>query len=191
MSNLISQSVAGEPEQSIQKIGSTCTTWQHIVQKRGIIYLIVFLISVSASVASWIYFQPRSFEHPDFEEAAIQGEPDVDKERFAYSPVEVAEGYSLVLCAVPANDGQEIEFNFTNPKDNNVNLKVEVYDKSEKLLASTGVLKPGEYLKSVTLKEPLEERETPVNVRFMSYDPKNWTSKGNVNLELVIYKDYR
>ena len=120
----------------------------------------------------------------------MAGEPVVD-ERYGYSTLTVDEEYAVQLCGVPANDGQTVEWNLTNPADNGVWFRAEVLDEGGETLASTGVLRQGEYLPSVTLSRPLTDRETPVTVRIVAYEPDTWQSRGNVNLNLTIYKDFR
>ena len=93
--------------------------------------------AVGAGAAIWAYnyFQPVTLTHPDFDAAAVSGEPDVDSERYGYSTLQVDEGYAVALCGVPANDGQNIEFCLTNPSDNGVWLRAEVLDEEGNILS--------------------------------------------------------
>lgn len=170
---------------------AVCRTAQRIHRSRALFTLFILVLGLAAAGFSWHFCKPAAFVHPDFEEHAVAGTPTVDAEKFGFIPLEVGAGYQVLLCALPANDGQTVDFNFTNLADNSVWLRAEVRDKQGELLCSTGVLKQGEYLPSLTLNAPLAQRETPVTVRIIAYEPNKWTSRGNVNLDLVLYKDYR
>ena len=136
------------------------------------------------------FFQPAVFTHPDFDPAALTGTPEVDG-RYGYSSLTVAEGYVVALCGVPANDSRTVELFFTNPPDNQVWLRAELLDQEGVLLASTGVLRQGEYLPSLVLDRPLTARETPVTLRVVAYEPDTWRSRGNVKLNMTLYLNFR
>ena len=42
----------------------------------------------------------------------------------------------------------------------------------------------------MALSRPLTQRETPVTVRIVAYEPDTWRSRGNVNLNLTLYLDF-
>ena len=153
------------------------------------LHLLIVALGVAAAVWAYHAFQPVMFTHPDFDPAAVSGTPRVE-EKYGYSTLTVDEEYAVRLCGVPANDGQTVDLFLTNPADNGVWFRAEVLDGDGKVLASTGVLRQGEYLPSVTLSQPLTERETPVTVRIVAYEPDTWQSRGNVNLNLMLYQNY-
>ena len=176
-------------EQTLQKVSGTCRTWRKRTIKITILYLLIVAAGVLAAVWAYGYFQPAALTHPDFEKAALTGTPQVE-ERYGYSTLQVDETYLVCLCGVPANDGQSVDFYFTNPAESGVWFRAEVLDEEGQVLASTGVLRPGEYLPTVTLREKLTQRETPVTVRIVAYEPDTWQSRGNVNLNLTLYLEY-
>lgn len=157
-------------------------TWSLIA-----LYLLIAALGVAAAVWAYHHFQPAVLTHPDFEAAAVSGTPEVGPE-YGYSELTVDENYRVKLCGVPANDGQTVDLYLTNPSDNGVWFRAEVLSSGGDVLASTGVLRPGEYLPSVTLSDPLTEQETAVTVRIVAYEPDTWRSRGNVNLNLILYK---
>ena len=175
--------------QRLDAAGSARTHGQRRT-KHTALYAVLAVLIVASAVAAYFLFKPAQLGHPDFDPAAVSGEPAVD-ERYGYSTLQVDEEYRVMLCGVPANDGQTVEWNLTNPADNGVWFRAEVLDEGGETLASTGVLRQGEYLPSVTLSRPLTDRETPVTVRIVAYEPDTWQSRGNVNLNLTVYKDFR
>ena len=154
-----------------------------------LLYLGIAVLGVALGVWAYHHFQPAPFTHPDFDSAAVAGEPVVD-ERYGYSTLQVDQEYALRICGVPANDGETVHFCLTNPADNGVWFRAEVLDSQGELLASTGVLRQGEHLPSITLSRPLTQRETPVTVRIVAYEPDTWRSRGNVNLDLTLYLNF-
>ena len=172
-----------------QKHAGASATRGKRTAKLAVLHIALALLIAAAAVWAYHFFQPVQFTHPDFDAAAVSGAPEVD-ERYGYSTLTVDEEYAVQLCGVPANDGQTVEWNLTNPADNGVWFRAEVLDEGGETLASTGVLRQGEYLPSVTLSRPLTERETPVTVRIVVYEPDTWQSRGNVNLNLTLYLNF-
>lgn len=174
----------------LQDVRAASRTRRRRTGKLVLLYLLIVAIGVAAAVWAYHYFQPTVLTHPDFDTSAVSGAPEVAPE-YGYSTLTVDEGYSVLLCGVPANDSETVDLYLTNPEDNTVWFRAEVLDADGAVLASTGVLRPGEYLPSVTLEEPLTERETAVTVRIVAYEPDTWRSRGNVNLNLTLYKDFQ
>ena len=175
-------------ELQLQRVSRTCRTWRNRMFKIALLYLLIAAAAILAAVWAYRYFQPAVLTHPDFEAAALSGAPQVE-ERYGYALLQVGEGYGVQLCGLPANDGQTVQFFLTNPDSNEVWFRAEVLDEEGRLLASTGVLRPNEYLPSITLDEPLTEAETPVTVRIVAYEPHTWQSRGNVNLKVTLQRN--
>lgn len=183
------QETGQELELQLQKVSRTCRTRRKRAWKIGILYVLIVAAGVLAAVWAYHHFQPVALTHPDFEAAAMSGTPRVE-ERYGYSTLAVDETYQVRLCGVPANDGQSVDFYFTNPPESGVWFRAEVLDADGEVLAATGVLRPGEYLPTVTLSRPLTQQETPVTVHIVAYEPDTWQSRGNVNLNLTLYLEY-
>ena len=155
-----------------------------------LLYLGIVVLGVALGVWAYHHFQPAPFTHPDFDSAAVAGEPVVD-ERYGYSTLQVDQEYALRICGVPANDGQILELYLTNPAGNGVWFRAELLDQAGEVLYATGVLRQGQHLPTIALPQPLSDRETPITVRIVAYEPDTWQSRGNVNLNLTVYKDFR
>ena len=172
-----------------QKASPFCATHRRRTAKLAVLYLLIVAFGVATAVWAYHYFRPAVLTHPDFDVAAVSGAPQVD-ERYGYSTLQVDETYSVMLCGVPANDGQTVDFYLTNPEDNGVWLRAEVLSEDGRRIGSTGVLRQGEYLPSIALTELLTERETPVTLRIVAYEPNTWQSRGNINLNLTLYLNF-
>lgn len=173
----------------LQNISQVCGTHRRRMLKLAVLYLLIVAFGVAAAVWSYRFFQPVVITHPDFDAAAISGAPTVD-ERYGYSTLQVDEDYSVMLCGVPANDGETVQLFLTNPADNGVWFRAEVIDGDGAVIGSTGVLRQGEYLPAITLSRPLTEQQTSVTIRIVAYEPDTWQSRGNVNLTLTLYLNF-
>ena len=176
-------------ELELQKIPHTCQTRKRRLRSIGLVYLCILMVGILAAVWSYYHFQPTALTHPDFDPNAVTGTPQVD-EKYGYSTLTLEDSYLVCLCGVPANDGQTVEFYLTNPAESQVWFRAEILDEQGNQIGSTGVLRPGEYLPSITLTRPLTQRETPVTVRIVAYEPDTWQSRGNVNLNMTLYLEY-
>ena len=172
-----------------QRIATVCVTRRRRTARLAVLYLLILALGVAAAVWTYRYFQPAALTHPDFDAAALSGAPEVG-ERYGYSTLQVEEDYRVQLCGVPANDGQTVELYLTNPADNGVWFRAEVLDEEGALISSTGVLRQGEYLPSITLSQPLTEQETPVTIRVVAYEPNTWRSRGSINLNMTLYLNF-
>lgn len=176
-------------ETPLQKVSGVCYTHRRRRLRLAVLYLSIIALGAAAAIWAYHHFQPVVFTRPDFDETAVAGAPQVE-ERYGYSALRVADDYTVKLCGVPANDGQTVEFYLTNPADNGVWFRAEVHSQAGDILGSTGVLRPGEHLPSITLSQPLTEQETPITIRVVAYEPDTWQSRGNVNLNLTLFKAF-
>ena len=177
-----------ERKLQLQKTRSTCLTRRRRLWKIGGVYGLIAVLGILAAFWAYRYFQPMALTHPDFEPAAQTGVPQVEAQ-YGYSTLTVDETYQVRLCGVPANDGQNVDFYLTNPEESGVWFRAEILDEGGEIIASTGVLRPGEYLKTISLNQPLTAHETPVTVRSVAYEPDTWQSRGNINLNMTLYLD--
>lgn len=154
----------------------------------------VYVLGILASVAVIVMVVVLSvmnapkqgeFIPPPFEDAAMQGIPDVPEELQYSSPYRDGMAYRFSVCANVKMDGSKAVVYFTNAEENSVYLKLRVLDKDGNILGETGLLKPGEYVKGVELdKDP--SAETTISLKIMSYEPDTYMSEGSVILKTEI-----
>ncbi len=125
------------------------------------------------------------FTPPAFEPAAVQGKPEVD-ENLGYTELyQEGMAYRVSICGVPQINGNELTVYFTNTEGNEKYLKLRVLDEKGNILGETGLLKSGEYVKSVTLSKELSAG-TKIKLKVMSYEPEDYTSAGSVALNVTV-----
>ena len=178
-------------DRMLQPADETCSSYSTLSKKHMLVYVIIIVLGIAVFFVAKTLFKPKGFTHPDFEVSAEKGMPVLNEEMFGYSELKVTDGYTIYLCGVPSNDGQNIDMYLTNPKGNDVWVMAEITDSNGDILGKSGVLKQDEFVKTIKLDKVLPKRETPVSVNIIAFEPKSWQSKGTITLNLTIYKDYR
>lgn len=93
--------------------------------------------------------------------------------------------YRVSVCGVPQINGNELTVYFTNTEGNEQYLKLRVLDEKGNTLGETGLLKSGEYVKTVTLSKELPVG-TKIKLKVMSYEPEDYTSAGSVAMNVTV-----
>lgn len=125
-----------------------------------------------------------AFTPPAFEPAAERGSPDVGDRQDYTELYRDGMAYRVSLCGAPTAEGQTLTVWFTSAADNQSYLKLRVLDKSGKTLGETGLLRPGEYVRCVSLDRALAAAE-PLTLKVMGYDPETFESTGAVTLNVT------
>ncbi len=125
------------------------------------------------------------FVPPAFDPSAQSGLPQVDAS-LGYSMLyQEGMAYRVSVCGVVTMDGTDAVVYFTNHAENEKYLKLRVLDANGKILGETGLLKPGEYVRCVTLSGHLAAGTT-VKLKIMGYEPADYTSAGSVLIKTQI-----
>ena len=140
--------------------------------------LIVMVLALSVPQQTRVEFTP-----PPFEENAVFGIPDVP-ENLGWMPLNTP-NFSASVCGriVPADNAADVWL--YSSVENSVWLKLRVLDEEGNILGETGLLKPGEYVRSVTLNH-VPDPGTPITLKLMSYAPETYHSEGAVSLSTLI-----
>lgn len=125
------------------------------------------------------------FVPPEFDPAAVAGVPEAEESLGYTTLYKEGMAYSVSICGVPAADGKALTVYFTNDEGNEKYLKLRVMDTGGNTLGETGLLKPGEYVKSVSLSKELAAG-TSLKLKIMGYEPEDYTSAGAVSLNVTV-----
>ena len=156
------------------------------MKKKNIPLIAVVLLCVVSLIvmAFALIRQPETikgeFAPPPFDPAAQPGTPAVP-EGLGYSELD-CEVYKVALCGKLNGNG---DLWLTNPESNEVWLKVRVLDEKGKILGETGLVRPGEYVRSVTL-TTVPKSGSPVTLKIMAYEPETYYSAGAASLNTFI-----
>lgn len=93
--------------------------------------------------------------------------------------------YRFSVCGNVMTEGNEAVVYLTNPAENEVWMKLRVLDENGNVLGETGLIKPGEYVKSVAL-NTLPDAGTKISLKIMGYEPETYRSAGSVTLNTAI-----
>lgn len=153
-----------------------------------LIIIVLFVASAAFAVHAHISATSnRNVEIPPFESSVETGEPDVDPS-LEYAQVN-GDGmpYTFHVCGVFTvdNDLHKATVYFANDEDNDVLLKLEAYDDAGSLVGETGLVKPGEYVESVSLDTAFDNGDN-VELRVVGYEPDTYYSAGNVTLRTIV-----
>lgn len=162
-------------------------------KKNYLLPILVVTFAVALTVMIVVLCLPQKtppkgeYVKPSFDENAVQGTPTVD-ESLGYTEF-YREGmaYRISLCGVPTVDENELTVYFTNSASNEKYLKLRVLDAKGNTLGETGVLRPGEYVQTVTLSKKVRS-ETKLTFKVLSFEPEDYTSAGSVIINLTVSK---
>ena len=143
--------------------------------------IVAFKMKNNASAAeSSIYIAP--FSAPDFDAGAVLGEPENIDEP-SYQIMEM-EGFSFKVFGEPHIENDELVLCLTNLEKNPAWMKTRIYDENGNILGESGIVKIGEYLRSVHMNAPVSAGQNVV-VKMLFYEPETYMSMGTFNLKLV------
>lgn len=153
--------------------------------------LLIFSIVICILCVGFMIFallhgpnQVVHFTPPPFEAAAVSGAPQLT-EADGYRPID-AKVYIFSLCGELYLNGTETDIYLTNPVENEVWLKAVLRDEADNFLGETGLIRPGEYVKSMALSNIPAETES-VKLVIMGYEPDSYYSMGNVSLYTTLH----
>lgn len=126
------------------------------------------------------------FTPPPFESTAVVGSPTVP-DGLGWQELD-AKVYKAGICGKFIPDGNTADVWLTNPQSNTVWLKVRVLDAKGNTLGETGIIKPGEYVQSVTL-DTVPKTGKPIVLKIMAYQPDTYYSEGAVSLNTTISEE--
>lgn len=126
---------------------------------------------------------PGEYVKPTFDATAVQGTPAPDASLGYTELYQEGMAYRVSLCGAPTVDGDGLTVYFTNSASNKKYLKLRVLDDDGNTLGETGVLRPGEYVRSVTLSKKVAPG-TSLKFKVLGFEPDDYTSAGSVTLNV-------
>ena len=93
--------------------------------------------------------------------------------------------YRFSVCGNVMTEGNEAVVYLTKPAENEVWIKLRVLDENRNVLGETGLIKPGEYVKSVTL-NTVPAEGTKISLKIMGYEQETYTSAGSATLNTTM-----
>ena len=127
------------------------------------------------------------FTPPSFDPAAVSGMPDVPEELGWSEIYQEGMGFNAYVCGNVLKEGDAAKVYFTNPGEYEVWLKLRILNENGAIIGESGLLKPGEYVKYVSLTSDAADGEM-IRLKIMAYEPETYYSAGAVTLNTTIRK---
>ena len=146
----------------------------------------VCLLCLAMMAAALVYTQSPAQEEfipPPFEESAVSGIPDVPEE-LGWQELD-AQAFQVGVCGAVVLEGSQADVWLTNPESNTVWLKLRIMDENGTVLGETGLIRPGEYVQSVTF-DTVPASGATISMKVMAYEPETYHSAGAVTLNTVV-----
>ncbi|MBP3936350.1 MAG: hypothetical protein IK954_02050 [Clostridia bacterium] len=125
------------------------------------------------------------FTPPPFDAGALVGEPSDIPAELNYQKVKLSEEFAVGLCGnLTATDGC-VDLYLTAASQNTVWVRVLLLDESGSEIGSTGLVKPGEYVRSVKL-DAVPSQKTTVTAKILSYQPETYYSMGSASAKIIL-----
>ena len=150
---------------------------------------VVALALVGVIVALVIVLQPKEMEvgefvPPAFDSGATEGTPTVP-EGMGYSELyRDGMAFSASVCGVVNVEDGKADIYFTNSAENTLWMKIRIFDESNKIIAESGLIKPNEYVKTVTF-NTVPADGSKIRMKIMTYEPNTYYSGGAVSMTTV------
>ena len=123
------------------------------------------------------------FVPPSFDASAVSGTPDVP-EGLGWQELD-AQAFRVGVCGAVVVEGSQADVWLTNPESNTVWLKLRILDEDGEILGETGLIRPGEYVQSITF-DTVSTSGTAISMKVMAYEPETYHSGGAVTLNTVV-----
>ena len=147
---------------------------------------VLCLLSVAVMIAALSLTggkKQAEFTPPPFEDSAMSGVPGPDGAN-GYRELD-CEVYKIGVSGDVILENGALDVYLTNLEENNVWLKLRVLDEDGNILGETGLIRPGEYVRSVKIQKapPLG---SPIHIKVMGYEPETYYSAGAVTLTTTL-----
>ena len=148
-----------------------------------VVAVVLCIASLAGMVLALRTSRKPAYTPPPFDESAVDGTPEVPEE-LKWQELN-AQAYTFSLCGVFAPEDGAADIWLTNPQDSGVWMKLRVLDEEGDMLGETGLIKPGQYVRSVALTGECREGDS-IKLKLMAYEPETYYSAGAVSLEAVV-----
>ena len=147
----------------------------------------LLVVAIITTVA--VFFATRQktvdlFVPPDVDIHATQGVPDQIDEISAYQKVLMSEEFQFSMCLCPEYKNGNVALYYTSYETNTVNSLVKLYDEEGNLVGKSGLIRPGHYIKSISVSDLPEN--AVISAKILSYEPETYYSMGTASGKLSL-----
>ena len=144
----------------------------------------IAVIFVGVSIIFILDREPVGFIPPEFDNNAMSGAPEVPDEMGYLEVYKEGMSFNSFICGEVNIIEGKADIYFTNPEKNTLWMKLRIFDANGNVIAETGLIKPNEYLKTVTF-DKVPANNSKITIKIMTYEPNTYYSGGAVSLNTV------
>ena len=145
----------------------------------------ILIIGIIATVIVAVNRGNNKFTPPPFDKTAVSGMPEVEDQSLGYGVLALKEGYVIMVCGNPVvEDGKAVVY-FTAEGANTVWVRLVLMTEDGEQLGSSGLLKAGEYVRTIELSREINE-DMPIVMKFLSYEPDTYYSQGSADVNATL-----
>lgn len=143
-----------------------------------LIFLIVIIILLLFNIE-----KKSTFTKPNFDQNVTTTIP--DEINYKSSIIKISDGYSIYIEGRPKVEKNKLNINFISIENNTIWIKIRILDKEKNIVAESGLIKAGEYLKSLKIKRNLLPNED-ITYMIIGYEKDTYMSAGTVELNTKV-----
>ena len=155
----------------------------------GISLLMIFILISAAA----LYTQRKNpiigeFTEPEFDIHAVAGIPAIPDEALKYETLNLSRDLTVSLCVnlIANKEDDKVDVYFTSDIENFAWIRIVLLNDEEEQLGSSGLLRPGEYVKSIALKKKLPQKSGVITAKVLSYEPNTYHSMGSAFAKIYL-----
>lgn len=95
--------------------------------------------------------------------------------------------YKAFVCGKVIVKNSSADLYFTSDKSNTDLLKLRILDADGNIVSETGLIEPGQYVKSVKFNKDLKDGDI-IQLKIMGYEKDTYISDGSVTLNTTVTK---
>lgn len=152
--------------------------------QKTVVAVLALLLVLALGVTLLVRSRDRGFAPPPFESAAEKGTPTLTDEKLRFGYATVYEGLTVGLCGECVFADGALQVYFSSPEDNEAWVRIKIYNEKGKLLGESGILRPGEYVKSIALSSA--PKGDTLKIKLLSYEPNTYYSLGSAELTVAV-----
>lgn len=162
------------------------TTIQKIILS---VMAVILAVMVCAAIYLVAFREPNTvrgeFVPPDFDPSAVSGVPENIPDDRRYGTLTLSANAIVSLCANIHIENNAAQVYFTSKEGNVGWLKIKLIDAEGNLLGESGLLRPGEFIPSVTLTE-VPSAATLAQIKILIYEPETYLSLGSAQAQVML-----
>ena len=129
----------------------------------------------------------QDFTPPPFEDTAVVGMNALPSEEQAFQTFHPYEGLSIGMCGNLIYRDGRVDVSFLSAGSNTVLTRVKLLNKKGKVLAQSGLIRPGEFVQYLSLSS-VPRDGSGFTIKIYTYEPETYYSKGAVEAQVRITK---